>query len=375
MTSLNLEDRALAAYLGFAIGDALGATVEFMTKREIAAEYGVHKEITGGGWLKLKAGQVTDDTQMSLALGRSLIRRGGLDPRDVCEEFAAWLKRAPSTLATPAGAASAATSCMARSRARSRRAMRATARPCGFCRWRWRASASPKRLRHGRSHRAHHASSSALGQRLSGARPDGAHAAGRRGRVETREIADALVETHKGFRFDPYPGRSSAYVVDTLQTVLHFYFTAKSSPIASFRPSIRAGTPIPRARWRACWPAPPRAGRDPRELAWKLDRKAASEIRAQVPRCWRSPGRPAAVPRRHRGGVAAGAVPRLRAPLQQWKKLRRLMFCMKPQPFCGESPAANLASCGACGSSSYRPRSANWRCGKITRQAFFSIWP
>ena len=32
---------ALAAYLGFACGDALGATVEFMTRPEIAARYGV----------------------------------------------------------------------------------------------------------------------------------------------------------------------------------------------------------------------------------------------------------------------------------------------------------------------------------------------
>ena len=32
MTTLTVEDRALAAFLGFAIGDALGATVEFMTK-------------------------------------------------------------------------------------------------------------------------------------------------------------------------------------------------------------------------------------------------------------------------------------------------------------------------------------------------------
>jgi ADP-ribosylglycohydrolase len=51
MTALTVEDRALAAFLGFAAGDALGATVEFMTKGEIAAEYGVHRDIVGGGWL------------------------------------------------------------------------------------------------------------------------------------------------------------------------------------------------------------------------------------------------------------------------------------------------------------------------------------
>ena len=69
-----LFDRALGAYLGLALGDALGATVEFMTPREIAhrfaAQGGVHRHIIGGGWLKLAPGQVTDDTTMSLALSR-----------------------------------------------------------------------------------------------------------------------------------------------------------------------------------------------------------------------------------------------------------------------------------------------------------------
>ena len=58
----DLWDRALGAYLGFAIGDALGATVEFMRPREIAQAYGVHRDMIGGGWLKLPVGQVTDDT-------------------------------------------------------------------------------------------------------------------------------------------------------------------------------------------------------------------------------------------------------------------------------------------------------------------------
>ena len=63
--------KATAAYLGLAIGDALGATVEFLTPNEIRHQIGVHRDITGGGWLRLKAGQVTDDTTMSLALEAS----------------------------------------------------------------------------------------------------------------------------------------------------------------------------------------------------------------------------------------------------------------------------------------------------------------
>ena len=58
-----LEDRALAAFLGLAIGDALGATVEFLSRDEIIARHGRHKKIIGGGWLNLQPGRVTDDTQ------------------------------------------------------------------------------------------------------------------------------------------------------------------------------------------------------------------------------------------------------------------------------------------------------------------------
>jgi ADP-ribosyl-[dinitrogen reductase] hydrolase len=72
----DLHDRALGAYLGFAIGDALGATLEFMRPREIVLQYGVHRDIVGGGWLKLACGQVTDDTTMSLALGTALLTGG-----------------------------------------------------------------------------------------------------------------------------------------------------------------------------------------------------------------------------------------------------------------------------------------------------------
>ncbi len=75
----SLAQRASAAYLGLALGDALGATVEFMTPREIQAEYGTHDQIRGGGWLRLKAGQVTDDTTMSLALGHAILERGGVE--------------------------------------------------------------------------------------------------------------------------------------------------------------------------------------------------------------------------------------------------------------------------------------------------------
>ena len=43
-----------------------------------------------------------------------------------------------------------------------------------------------------------------------------------------RANATSLVEEHRQFRFEPYPGRASAYVVDTAQTVLHAFFATDS---------------------------------------------------------------------------------------------------------------------------------------------------
>jgi ADP-ribosyl-[dinitrogen reductase] hydrolase len=90
-----LLDRALGSFLGLAIGDALGATVEFMTAREIAAEYQVHKDIIGGGWLQLKPGRVTDDTEMALTLGGALIASGGWNLRAIADALVAWLRSKP----------------------------------------------------------------------------------------------------------------------------------------------------------------------------------------------------------------------------------------------------------------------------------------
>ncbi|MDP3031750.1 MAG: ADP-ribosyl-[dinitrogen reductase] hydrolase [Rhodocyclaceae bacterium] len=96
----DFTDRAEAAYLGLAIGDALGATVEFMTPREIRVAFarsgGVHREMSGGGWLRLKPGQVTDDTTMSLALGDAILACDGrVEPLACARAFDAWMRGKP----------------------------------------------------------------------------------------------------------------------------------------------------------------------------------------------------------------------------------------------------------------------------------------
>jgi ADP-ribosyl-[dinitrogen reductase] hydrolase len=43
-----------------------------------------------------------------------------------------------------------------------------------------------------------------------------------------RAIVNELVAGHPKFRFTPYPGRASGYIVDTMQTVLHHFFITDS---------------------------------------------------------------------------------------------------------------------------------------------------
>ena len=88
-------NKTIAAYLGFAIGDALGATTEFMTPKEIAYKYGVHKKIIGGGWLNLKPGKVTDDTEMCICLADSIIESGGFNVNNVADYFVKWMRSKP----------------------------------------------------------------------------------------------------------------------------------------------------------------------------------------------------------------------------------------------------------------------------------------
>jgi len=45
-----------------AVGDSLGATVEFMSRDKIRQKYGELRDIVGGGWLNLRPGEWTDDS-------------------------------------------------------------------------------------------------------------------------------------------------------------------------------------------------------------------------------------------------------------------------------------------------------------------------
>lgn len=68
---IELGNRILGGLLGVAAGDALGATLEFMSPSVIRRRYGVHREIIGGGPFDWRPGQGTDDTDLTWAVLRA----------------------------------------------------------------------------------------------------------------------------------------------------------------------------------------------------------------------------------------------------------------------------------------------------------------
>ena len=231
MTAPDLDDvraRARGAFLGLALGDALGATVEFMTPAEIRAAHGVHREIVGGGWLRLRPGGVTDDTEMSLCIGRAIDAAGGWDLRGVADRFAAWLRAGPAdvgstvrkgirrymlegTLDGPLHEGDAGNGAAMRMVpvALATLADGALLARCAL---------EQARLTH------HHPLSDAgtvhVGELL--------HLAVLgRGKPRLRRASDGLVARAPAFAFVPYHGLATGYVVDTLQTVLHAFFSTR----------------------------------------------------------------------------------------------------------------------------------------------------
>lgn len=88
-SSSGFYDRGLGCFLGLAVGDALGTTLEF-SDRDVLP---FHTEMIGGGPFDLKPGEWTDDTAMALALAKSLLVCGRVDEMDLMTRFVAWYQK------------------------------------------------------------------------------------------------------------------------------------------------------------------------------------------------------------------------------------------------------------------------------------------
>jgi ADP-ribosyl-[dinitrogen reductase] hydrolase len=88
-------DRTRGVLVGLAVGDALGAPVEFDEPMQIVPRRDELFMLPGGGVFNWAPGEFTDDTQMALVLARHLERRdGALDQDELAREFAEWARSA-----------------------------------------------------------------------------------------------------------------------------------------------------------------------------------------------------------------------------------------------------------------------------------------
>jgi len=220
----DVRRRARAAFLGLALGDALGAAVEFMTADEIREKHGVLREIAGGGWLRLRPGQVTDDTEMSLCLARAIDGASGFDLHAIADRLGEWLRRGPvdvgntvrrgirrylheGTLSGPPADGDAGNGA----------AMRmvpvalATLADGPLL-----AQLAVQQARVTHHHLLSDAASVHVGRLLHLACLG--HSKG-----QLQAATEALAAVHPTFRVEPYRGLATGYVVDTLRTVLHHF--------------------------------------------------------------------------------------------------------------------------------------------------------
>ena len=93
-----LRDKIRGALYAHAIGDAMGATTEFMSAEEIKIKYGRVDNLIGGGWLDLNVGETTDDTAMTIGVIDALMAGFGSfeEFKKACaDNFLAWFETDP----------------------------------------------------------------------------------------------------------------------------------------------------------------------------------------------------------------------------------------------------------------------------------------
>jgi ADP-ribosyl-[dinitrogen reductase] hydrolase len=218
-------DRARAAFLGVALGDALGATTEFLLPGEIRHKYKVHNKIVGGGWLHLKPGKVTDDTEMSLCIARAIDETGGWDAARIMEHFASWLKSKPIDVGATCrhsisryivkGEIGKAYNEWDAGNGAAMRMAPVALFTLGDEALLARLAVEQARLTHNNplSDAACVTVGRLVQQAIFGADRPALHA-----------IVRELIGEFPKFQFNRYRGGASAYVVETLQTVFHYFF-------------------------------------------------------------------------------------------------------------------------------------------------------
>ena len=88
----NAKDKVKGALFGVAVGDALGAPVEFMTADEITSKHGQVRDMIGGGRWNIRPGDTTDDTAMTLAVAEGIVELPQNPVEAIGAHFIKWME-------------------------------------------------------------------------------------------------------------------------------------------------------------------------------------------------------------------------------------------------------------------------------------------
>jgi ADP-ribosyl-[dinitrogen reductase] hydrolase len=83
------KDNAIGMFMGLAIGDALGGSVEFMEQ----GTFSHHTEMIGGGVHNLDIGETTDDTAMAVCIADAYLSYKRFAPGAIAQNFKQWRNR------------------------------------------------------------------------------------------------------------------------------------------------------------------------------------------------------------------------------------------------------------------------------------------
>jgi ADP-ribosylglycohydrolase len=81
--------------LGAFVGDASGATLEFLGRKPSAEDVERALSMVGGGWLRVAPGQITDDGELALCLARSLAGAQAVDRDKIARAYVDWFHSRP----------------------------------------------------------------------------------------------------------------------------------------------------------------------------------------------------------------------------------------------------------------------------------------
>jgi len=91
----NSYDAAFGCLLGVCVGDAAGATLEFIGHKPSLAEVKVAMNMSGGGVWRVAPGQITDDSELALCLAQALSLSSTFDLETIAQHYAKWVESDP----------------------------------------------------------------------------------------------------------------------------------------------------------------------------------------------------------------------------------------------------------------------------------------